>query len=45
MGLLLVAKIWTYWISYFLLVPGVLMVVLVAVGYLVKVQSKKYPRR
>jgi hypothetical protein len=45
MAMLLAARVWTYWISYFLLVPAVLMVVLFAVGYLVKVQSKKYPRR
>jgi ascorbate-specific PTS system EIIC-type component UlaA len=45
MAMLLAAKVWTYWISYFLLVPAVLMVVLTAVGYLVKVQAKKYPRR
>ena len=45
MAMLLAAKVWTYWISFFLLIPSVLMVVLIAVGYLVKVQSKKYPRR
>lgn len=45
MAMLLAAKVWTYWISFFLVVPAVLLVVLVAVGYLVKVQSKKYPRR
>jgi hypothetical protein len=37
--------VWTYWISWFLLVPALLLVVFTAVGYLVKVQSKKYPRR
>lgn len=45
MALLLAAKVWTYWISFFLLIPGVLLVAFTIVGYLVKVQSKKYPRR
>jgi ascorbate-specific PTS system EIIC-type component UlaA len=45
MAMLLAAKVWTYWISWFLLVPALLLVVFTAVGYLVKVQSKKYPRR
>ena len=45
MAMLLATKVWTYWISFFLLVPAVLMVLFIAVGYLVKVQSKKYPRR
>ena len=45
MALLLAAKVWTYWISFFLLVPAVLLVAFVAVGYLFKVQAKKYPRR
>jgi len=42
---LLLAKVWTYWISWFLLVPGILMVVHTIIGYLVKVQSQKYPRK
>ncbi len=42
---LLLAKVWTYWISWFLLVPGVLLVLRTIIGYLVKVQSQKYPRR
>lgn len=41
---LLAGKVWTYWISWALLVPGVLLCLYVGVGYLVKVQSKKYPR-
>jgi hypothetical protein len=43
--MLLAARVWTYWISFFLLVPAVLMVVFIAVGYLVKVQSLKNPPR
>ncbi|CAA9276917.1 MAG: hypothetical protein AVDCRST_MAG76-3738 [uncultured Acidimicrobiales bacterium] len=42
---LLAAKVWTYWISWFLLVPGLLMVAFTIIGYLVKVQSQKYPRK
>jgi amino acid permease len=45
MAMLLAARVWTYWISFFLLVPAVLMVVAVVIGYLVKVESKKFPRR
>jgi hypothetical protein len=45
MALLLAAKVWTYWISFFLIVPAVLLVAFIAVGYLFKVQAKKYPRR
>jgi hypothetical protein len=45
MALLLAAKVWTYWISFFLLVPAVLITVGVAIGYLVKVERLKYPRR
>jgi len=42
---LLLGKVWTYWISWFLLVPGLLMVAATIIGYLVKVQSQKYPRK
>ena len=45
MATLLAAKVWTYWISWFLLVPGLLLVVFTIIGYLVKVQSQKYPRK
>jgi len=45
MALLLAGKVWTYWISLFLFVPAVILVVLIGIGYLVKVQSQKYPRK
>jgi hypothetical protein len=45
MGRLLAAPIWTYWISWFLLVPGLIMTAWIIIGYLVKVQSQKYPRK
>ncbi|HEV8115599.1 MAG TPA: hypothetical protein VGP53_05115 [Acidimicrobiales bacterium] len=44
-AILLAAKVWTYWISWFLFVPGVLLVVKTVIGYFVKVQSQKYPRK
>jgi hypothetical protein len=42
---LLAAKVWTYWISFFLVIPAVLMVLGVGVLYLVKVVSTKYRRQ
>jgi len=45
MGTLLAAPVWTYWISWFLLVPGLIMTAWIVIGYLVKVQSQKYPRK
>jgi len=39
------APVWTYWISWFLLVPGLLLVLRTVIGYFVKVQSQKYPRK
>jgi len=45
MGPLLAAPVWTYWISWFLLVPGLIMLVATIIGYFVKVQSQKYPRK
>jgi hypothetical protein len=45
MGHLLAAPVWTHWISWFLLVPGLVMVAWTIIGYLVKVQSQKYPRK
>ena len=43
--MLLAAKVWTYWISFFLIAGGIGLVVATIVGYLVKVQSLKNPRR
>jgi hypothetical protein len=45
MALLLAAKVWHYWISIALLVPILLVVVGVLVGYLIKVIGPRYPRR
>jgi hypothetical protein len=42
---LLAAKVWTYWISFFLVIPAVLIVLGIGVLYLVKVVSTKYPRQ
>ena len=44
MGPLLAAPVWTHWISWFLLVPGLLLLAYTIIGYL-KVQSQKYPRK
>jgi len=41
----LAAKVWHYWISIALLVPIVLVVVGIVLGYLVKVVAPKYGRR
>ncbi len=42
---ILAAEVWTYWISFFLLVPVVLMVIGLGVAYVVKVVSLKYPKQ
>jgi hypothetical protein len=42
---LLAAKVWTYWIGPFVLIGTIGLVVGIAVLYLVKVVSLKYPRR
>lgn len=44
MDLLVAAKVWHYWIGIAILLPSLLAVLLVVIGYLVKVTSKKYPR-
>lgn len=43
--MLFAGKVWTYWISFFLIAGGIGLVVATIVGYLVKVQSLKHPRR
>jgi hypothetical protein len=43
--MLLAGKVWTYWISPFLVIGAVGLVVATVVGYLKKVQSLKYPKR
>jgi hypothetical protein len=42
---LLASKVWTYWISYFIVIPVLLLVVGIGVAYLVKVVSLKYPKQ
>jgi heme/copper-type cytochrome/quinol oxidase subunit 2 len=42
---LLAAKVWTYWLSIFIIVPIVLLVIGIGIAYLVKVVSLKYPRQ
>ena len=42
---ILAAEVWTYWISFFLIVPVVLMVIGLGVAYIVKVVSLKYPKQ
>ena len=39
------AVIWHYWIGVVFFLLSILVVVAVAVGYLVRVQSLKYPKR
>jgi hypothetical protein len=41
----LAATVWTYWISIFLVIPVVLLVVGVGILYLVKVVSLKHPKQ
>ena len=43
--MLLAGEVWHYWIAWALAIPAVLAVVAVVIGYLVKVQSLKYPKR
>ncbi|HVM04440.1 MAG TPA: hypothetical protein VM242_04630 [Acidimicrobiales bacterium] len=42
---LLAAKVWHYWIGIAILLPALLAVVGLVVGYLVKVTAHKYPRQ
>jgi hypothetical protein len=39
------AAIWHFWIAVALVVPAILYVVLVIVGYVVKVSRPRYPRQ
>ncbi len=41
----LAAEVWTYWIAVPLFAMAVLAVIGTAIGYVVKVQAPKYPRR
>jgi hypothetical protein len=39
------AEVWTYWISFFIIAPVVLLTLGIGVAYLVKVVSLKYPKQ
>jgi hypothetical protein len=39
------ADVWTYWISWFIIIPVVLIVIGLGIAYLVKVVSLKYPKQ
>jgi len=41
---LLAAAVWDYWLSWFLIIPIVLLVIGIGILYLVKVVSLKYPK-
>jgi hypothetical protein len=43
--LLLAAKVWHWWISIPLVAGGILLVVSLVVGYIVRVVAPRYPRR
>lgn len=45
MPLLLAAKVWHYWLSIAIIIPTLLVVVGVILGYLKKVVAPKYGRR
>ena len=45
MQAIVAGEVWHYWISWALVAGAVLAILGVIVGYLVKVQSPKYPRR
>jgi hypothetical protein len=38
-------EVWTYWISFFLVIPVVLLVIGIGIAYLKKVVSLKYPKQ
>jgi hypothetical protein len=43
--LVLAGEVWTYWISFFVLIGVVLLVLGIGVAYVVKVVSLKYPKQ
>ena len=45
MDLLAAAKPWTFWLAPLLMLVTVLALVLVTIGYVVKVVAARYPRR
>ncbi len=42
---ILAAEVWTYWISFFIIVATVLLCLGIGIAYLVKVVSLKYPKQ
>lgn len=42
---ILAGEVWTYWISFFVLIGVVLLVLGIGVLYIVKVVSLKYPKQ
>ncbi len=42
---LILAKVWHYWLSFALLIPAVLLILSLGVGYLVKVVAARYPKQ
>lgn len=42
---MLAAAVWHHWLSFFILVPAILVVIGVVVGYLTKVVAPRYGRR
>jgi uncharacterized membrane-anchored protein YhcB (DUF1043 family) len=45
MDIVLAAQVWTFWIAVALVIPSILLVVGVIIGYLYKVVMPRYPRR
>lgn len=43
--MLLAAKIWHFWIGFYLTIGALLAILALVVGYLVKVERPRYPRR
>ena len=43
--MLLSSEVWTYWISFFIFVPVLVLVLGLGVAYLVKVVSLKHPKQ
>lgn len=44
-ALTIASEVWTYWISFFIIVPVILLCLGIGIAYLVKVVSLKYPRQ
>jgi hypothetical protein len=42
---ILAAEVWTYWISFFVIILTVLLCLGIGVAYLLKVVSLKYPKQ